>query len=115
MGKTLDVYKRQVLGIIQVLVFPPLIIGVGFVRSLIPFIVSCIFLILGWKKMWLLLIPGAFLLGSLLGVVFNYPYGGALLGAVSYTHLDVYKRQISPTSISRRRVKLSSPIISFRK
>ena len=70
-----------VLGIIQVLVFPPLIIGVGFVRSLIPFIVSCIFLILGWKKMWLLLIPGAFLLGSLLGVVFNYPYGGALLGA----------------------------------
>ena len=70
-----------VLGIIQVLVFPPLIIGVGFVRSLIPFIVSCIFLILGWKKMWLLLIPGAFLLGSLLGVVFNYPYGGALFGS----------------------------------
>lgn len=70
-----------VLGIIQVLVFPPLVIGAGFVRSLIPFITSAVFIILGWKMMWFLLIPGAFLLGSALGVVFNYPYGGALLGA----------------------------------
>ena len=66
-----------VLGIIQVLVFPPLIIGVGFVRSLIPFIVSCIFLILGWKDVaspytW------CFSLRVIVGVVFNYPYGGAL-------------------------------------
>jgi len=69
------------LGIIQILVFPPLVIGVGFVRSLIPFITSGVFIVLGWKMMWFLLIPGAFLLGSSLGVIFNYPYGGALLGA----------------------------------
>ncbi|HOQ51453.1 MAG TPA: hypothetical protein PK233_06420 [Candidatus Atribacteria bacterium] len=70
-----------VLGVIQVLAFPPLIIGAGFVRSLIPFITSGVFIVLGWKMMWFLLIPGTFLLGSSLGVVFNYPYGGALLGA----------------------------------
>ena len=70
-----------VLGVIQVLAFPPLVIGAGFVRSLIPFITSGVFIVLGWKMMWFLLIPGAFLLGSSLGVVFNYPYGGALLGA----------------------------------
>ncbi len=81
-----------ILGIVQISVFPPLIIGVGFVRSLIPLATAGVFLILGWKAMWFLLIPGAFLLGASLGVIFNYPYGGALLGAGAGLLISAFPR-----------------------
>ncbi|HOQ67673.1 MAG TPA: hypothetical protein PKU87_03465 [Candidatus Atribacteria bacterium] len=81
-----------VLGLIQMLAFPPLITGVGFVRSIIPLATAGVFLILGWKTMWFLLIPGAFILGASLGVIFNYPYGGALLGAGAGLLISAFPR-----------------------
>lgn len=68
------------LGVFQILAFPPLALTVGFVRSLAPMAAGVLFLILGWKRMWFMMVSGCFLIGTILGLLFGYPYGGVFLG-----------------------------------
>lgn len=68
------------LGVFQILAFPPLALAVGFVRSLAPMVAGILLLVLGWKRMWFMIVPGCFLIGTVLGLLFGYPYGGVFLG-----------------------------------